>query len=364
MKRLVVGLALLTGCATTTRQAEPPATPTTAPAPKAETPPPASPLYTFEGVEVFGSRKVPKEKLLALLTFPAPGTRMEEKELLPYLIESKKRLTEAYSFAFSRMSPVSWSTTRTMRVTVDLVDVGDEWRMPFSPEPQGDAPDPEGLIAAWKDYNKKLWKLRSEGAVSMETGTCRAPIGCYGRFDHPELAPLEQQFVEGVPRHVDGLVRVMREDRSPGKRQSALILLGYMTSREQLVRAVLPSVRDPDLGVRNEALRLLGAAQKDQQQVLIPLDTVLEALWYPSGTDRNKAGWALVRIVETEGTARRQHILDKAGEVLVEMACAQEKIDHEPARKVLTALAGRDFGDDGAAWRGWFQQTRGAPSTP
>jgi hypothetical protein len=357
MKRLVIGLALFTACTTPTRQAEPPvASRAAAPTPEA---PPASPLYTFEGVEVFGTRKVPKEKVLELLSFPAPGTRLEEKELVPYLMEGKKRLTEAYTFASCRISPVTWSTTRTIRVTVDLVDAGDEWRMPFTPEPQGDVPDPGGLIAAWKDYNKKLWKLRSEGVVPTETGECRAPIACYGRFDHPELAPLEQQFIDGVPQNVDGLVRVMQEDRNASNRQSAVILLGYMTSREELVKALLLSVRDSNLGVRNEVLRVLGAAQKGQQRVLIPLETVLEALWYPSGTDRNKAGWALVRIVETEGTVRGQKILDKAGEVLMEMTAAKEKIDHEPARKVFALLAGQDFGDDVAAWRRWFEQARG-----
>jgi hypothetical protein len=375
MKRLVASLALLTtACSTTTRQAEPPATQAAAPAPVPQAPPPAqasaptppSRIFTFGGVEVFGSRKVPQEKLLELMAFPAPGTPVDpgSQEFIQRLMESKKRLTSAYAFAFSRLSVVEWAPTRTVRVTVELVDAGDEWRMPFSPEPQGDiAEDPEGLMAAWKDWLKKLWKLRSEGVLPGETApTCRAPIGCYGRFDHPELEPLEQRFVDGVPRNVDALVRVAREDKNPGKRQTAVMLLGYMTSREQFVQAVLPSVRDPDFGVRNEALRLLGAAQKDQKRIIIPLETVLEALWYPMGTDRNKAGWALVRIVETEGAVHRQQILDKAGEVLVEMAGAQQEIDHQPARKVLAVLAGRDFGDDVAAWRRWFEQARGPGS--
>lgn len=34
-------------------------------------------------------------------------------------------------------------------------------------------------------------------------------------------------------------------------------------------------------------------------------------------------------------------------------------LDREPARKVLAILAGQDFGDDVAAWRRWFEQTRG-----
>ena len=106
-------------------------------------------------------------------------------------------------------------------------------------------------------------------------------------------------------------------------------------------------------------LRTFGAAQEGQKRVIAPLDLVLEALWFPLSTDRNKAGWALVRIVETEGAARRQQILEKSGEMLLQMVGMQQRIDHEPAQKVLAILAGRDFGQDEAAWRRWAQEVQG-----
>lgn len=333
MQRFVVlGLALLTACATPAHQA--------APSVAAAAPVPPSPVYVFEGVEVFGSRKVPKDKLLEVIGMPAPGARfnLEKGEFTPYLMESKPRLLAAYSFAFCRYSMVAYPPTRTFRVTVDLVDAGDEWRMPFSPAPQGDVPEPEGLLTAWAEYRTTYWKLSREGAVpEYGKSQCHALV-CHGGFDHPELAPLEQRFMDGVPRNVETLVRVLREDRNDSKRMTTLMLLPYLNSREQLVKLVLPSVKDPYEGVRNEALRLLGTLQEGQPRVIIPLEPVLEALWYPLETDRNKAAWALVRIVEAEGAARRQQILDKAGSVLVEMAGMQQQTDAEPARKVLAIL--------------------------
>ncbi|HYO73947.1 MAG TPA: hypothetical protein VEU33_48550, partial [Archangium sp.] len=127
-----------------------------------------------------------------------------------------------------------------------------------------------------------------------------------------------------------------------------------------LVKALLPSVRDPHEGVRNEALRRLGSArERSKKPGIVPIEPVLEALWYPLATDRNKAGWTLVHILEVEGTIHRQQILDKAGEVLLEMAGMRSELDREPSRKVLAMLAGQDFGDDMAAWRRWSAQTRG-----
>jgi hypothetical protein len=321
---------------------------------------PPSTLYTFEGVEVFGSRKVPKAELLEVIGMPAPGSRidMAQGDFVTQMKESKKRLTEKWPFALCRYSIVQYPEPLTMRLTVDLVDVGDEWRMQFSPAPQGNVPDPEGLIAAWQDYRKVFSELQKAGEVpSFGVGTCGA-IVCHGGFAHPKLAGREQKFLEGVPRNFDALVRVLREDRDEGKRMDAVFLLAYGRSREKVVEAIAPSVKDPSSGVRNEVLRTFGAAQEGQKRVIAPLEPILAALWFPLSTDRNKAGWALVRIVETEGAARRQQILEKSGEMLLQMVGMQQRIDHEPAQKVLTLLAGRDLGRDEAAWRRWAQEAQ------
>ncbi|HEX8440936.1 hypothetical protein [Archangium sp.] len=364
MKQLIVCLPLLAASATTPLQQAMPASGFT-PAPEAIAPAVASaprrPVYTFGGVEVFGSRKVPKEQLLALIEMPAPGTPVESgsEDFIRQLIESKKRVTSAHAFAQCTFSVGVDLKTNIMRLTVDLVDAGDEWRMRFSPAPQADVADPDGLLAAWGDYVKAYWKLENAGALAFGFGACQA-FSCYGRFDHPELAPREARFLEGVPRHFDALVRVLREDRDEGKRMGAVNLLAYGPSREQVVQAVLPSVRDPAQGVRNEVMRLLGAAQQGQPRVLLPLDTVLESLWLPTTADRNKTAWALVRILETEGAIHRKQILDKAAEPLLEMVAMQQTTDREPAHKVLTLLAGRDLGEDGEVWRQWIESVRGA----
>lgn len=362
LHRLTVGLCLLAACSAPVHEIRPESSAAAPAAPAAPVPP--SSIYTFEGVEVFGSRKVSKAALLEVIGMPAPGTRIDtsQGDFVTQMKESKQRLIEKWSFAQCRYSIVQYPKEATMRLTVDLVDVGDEWRMRFSPAPQGNVPDPEGLIAAWQDYLKVLNELQQAGELpNYGVGTCGA-IVCHGGFAHPRLAGREQKFLEGVPRNFDALVRVLREDSNDEKRMNAVFLMAYGQSREKVVEAIAPSVRDPFSGVRNEVLRTFGAAQEGQKKVIAPLDLVLEALWFPLSTDRNKAGWALVRIVETEGAVRRQHILEKSGEMLLQMVGMQQRIDHEPAQKVLTILAGRDLGQDEAAWRRWAQEVQSASS--
>lgn len=347
---LILAAALVASACAAPLRAQPPAAPSNA--------------YVYEGVEVFGLRTLPRDRILALIGLPPAGGRylLDTGEFTPFLVESKARLLAAYPLPFCRYSLVAYPPRRTFRVTVDLVEPGDEWRMRFDPAPQGDPPDPDGLLAAWREYQRLYWKLRNAGAIPETPGPCRA-LQCHGGFAHPELAPLEQRFVDGVPRNADALVRVLREDRDDLDRMTALMLLPYLGARERLVEVVLPAVRDPFEGVRNEALRLLGAIQEHQPRVLVPLEPLLEALWFPLATDRNKAAWALVRILEAEGDARRAAILSRAGAVLVEMVGMGQATDAEPARRALTLLAGRDLGARPEDWRAWASGASTAPTT-
>ncbi|GHG92613.1 HEAT repeat domain-containing protein [Comamonas sp. JC664] len=355
MKRLLATLPLLLACATPA----PSMAPDSSPALAAHTAPePPSTVFTLVSVEVFGSREVSKASLLEAIGLPAPGSQLDKArvDFGGLLQASKKRVTERWPFALCTYSVVEYPGNQ-MRVTVNLVDPGDEWRMTFLPPPEGTPADPSGLVTAWVRYLEKLQELRQTGAVPIfGVGTCRG-IVCHGGFEHPELANREQAFVDGVPRHFEALVRVLREDRDEVRRMSAAMLLSYHGAREELAEALGGSVKDASAGVRNEALRLLGAIQTGPTRVIIPLEPVLAALWFPLSTDRNKAGWALVRIVEIEGVARRKQILKTSGEMLIQMASMEQPIDHEPARKVLAILAGRDLGADEAAWRRWMAET-------
>ncbi|MBZ4417697.1 HEAT repeat domain-containing protein [Myxococcus sp. RHSTA-1-4] len=357
-----LAFALLIGCTTTPNPppttAEPP-TASSATAPSIENPN----AYTFEGVEVFGSRRYPREELLANLGLPAPGTKVdvESREFGKMLQQSKAAFTSRFRFALCRYSFVAYPGPKTVRLTIDLVDFGDEWRMRHTPAPTGDAEDPAGLISAWTDYLKKLSALQREGELPAggpgdgpSWGRCEGGWQCFGGFGHPKLAGLEQKFIERVPPNFDALVKVLREDKDELERMSAIQLLSYVPDRRKVVEVLVPFVSDEAPGVRNEALRSIGTAQSLEQHLFIPLEPLLDALWYPQATDRNKAGWALVYVAERdEGKARKQEILRRVGELLPQMAGAGQRVDYEPAQRILKALSGEDFGSDVAAWRAW-----------
>src|SRR4051812_17598192 len=176
-------------------------------------PPPQQPVYLYQGAEIFGSRRLSQDELIKRLGLPAPGTAIDDG-LPSRLDKARNELLAEGAIALCKFSFVTDERAKTVRITVDLVDKGDEWRMKFAPAPAGDAPDPAGLIGAWNDYQKTFWQLVQRGEVAYAPGQesqCRA-FGCFGGFDHPKLAPFEERFVREVPANVDGFVRVLRED--------------------------------------------------------------------------------------------------------------------------------------------------------
>ncbi|MDC0714423.1 hypothetical protein POL68_38565 [Stigmatella sp. ncwal1] len=350
-------VALSSACATSPSTA-PGLTPVAQERPTEPTP---SYVYRYEGIEVFGTH-LPKEQVLeCFMGLPAPGTDvdMAAGDFIKALQEGKARLQERFSPAFVRTSVTNYEANKTVAVTVDLVDKGDEWRLAYAPEPTGSAVDPAGLLAAWNAYHSRMWKLVNAGEISSKDTACPRAFHCFYGATDPRLLPLEEPLVEGVPHHLAELVQVLRTDKDPEKRATAAYLLAYGRSREELIQALVPSMNDAGEAPRNAAMRVLWQAQQGADRALLPLEPVLRALHGPLISDRNKAGAMLQALAEKDPSIRGRALRD-AGDVLLEMAGQRQIIDREVALKALQALSGKDFGSDVEAWRAWVKETRAA----
>ncbi|XXF75059.1 hypothetical protein P2318_18480 [Myxococcaceae bacterium GXIMD 01537] len=340
---LFVTALLLGACATTPAPAPPPA---------------PSLTYRFEGIELFGSRRYPKEELLApyLAAVPPPGTMLDMGRdgdaFIQALAKGKETLLARYGFALVRNSVSAYAADQTLRVTVDVVDAGDEWRMRYGPAPTGSVAEPEGLLTAWSAYHARMWALVNAKEIStQDVSPCRA-LHCFYGPGHPELMKLEEPLLSGVPKHFAVLAEMLHTDRDASKRAQAAYLLAYGPSREAVAAALVPAMNDPEEAPRNAAMRVLWVLQDHADRPVVPLDAVLRGLQGPLISDRNKAGGLLAALVKKDAS-QRARILREAGEVLLEMAGARQVIERQPALDVLRTLAGKDLGEDPAAWRAW-----------
>ncbi|WXH27502.1 hypothetical protein WA016_01426 [Myxococcus stipitatus] len=320
-------------------------------------------VYRFEGIELFGTRKYTREELLApyLAELPTAGTLLDmEKDgtaFIQALAKGKETIQSRHGFALIRNSVTAYAKDMTLRVTVDVVDLGDEWRLEYAPAPTGSVPEPDGLLAAWSTYLTRMWKLVNTGVISTEdTEPCRA-FHCFYGPGHPELMQLEAPLLAGVPTHFETLVRMAHTDQDPKKREQAAYLLAYGPSREEVARALVPLMSDSNEAPRNAAMRVLWSVQEKADRPLVPLEKVLRAIHGPLISDRNKAAGLLAALVSKD-TSQRGLILHETGEVLLEMATAKQVIERKPALDILRTLSGKDFGEDLASWRAWVQETR------
>ncbi len=350
---LWVALALLAGCAPSPRVRAPaPEVPAAAPA--STTPAPSR--YRLESVEVFGSRRYSREELLAAFGVPeGRDVDLSSGELLREVKQGKGRLMSRFAFALVRCGITNYEDRRTVEVSVNLVDVGDEWRLDFAPAPDGAPEDPEGLVAAWAAYEERAGAPSAAGQLPLGDGPCRA-FHCGRGSGHPALVSLEERFITGVPAHFQALVRVLRTEKDEYRRSLVPFLLAYGRTREEVAEALLPSLRDSSSAVRNNAMRVLWQTQRGASRALVPLAPVLRALHGPSATDRNKASVLLGALVEKDSTLRLAALRD-AGPVLLEMVAMRQWTDREGALLALRALAGRDLGEDPAAWKAWVEAT-------
>lgn len=319
----------------------------------------------LENVDVFGSRQLDRttliqkwgDKLVALVrAYEDQGDWDSINRELTAAIE------RAGNYAFVQVSIVGYYDQRRPYVTVDLVDEADrERRMTFAPAPTGEHPDPDGLIALWIEYEKTATNLLSTGAIKA-TKDC--PFWHCLTFDHASLVPYRDAFGARAPAVEPQLVSVLREDNRTHHRAAAAFLLAHLASGERVVELELPAIRDPEELVRNNAMRVLALIAINHPEIPIPIEPILDALAFPTTTDRNKASAILSGITKRPGltAANRAMIKERAGELLVDMLALRQPNNHDFAYQILKNVSGQDFGEHAVvAWRGWARGTTPAP---
>ena len=247
-------------------------------------------------------------------------------------------------------------------LTIDVVERSDAARrLAFSPPPTGEHADPEGLIADWQMYEAKVMELTRTGEMSPARVDCPA-FHCLGDHRHAAVAPLVERFRERVPHEIDALVEVLREDGRSEQRGAAAYLLAFMSDGHELVRLLIPSLRDESSFVRNSAMRVLADIAFHHPELEIPIEPVLEALDFPATTDRNKAAAIVAGLLERPDGARYQRaVVERAGPTLIAMLRLKQPNNHDFAYEILKRISSKTFGErDYAAWEKWLRSVRPA----
>ncbi len=200
----------------------------------------------------------------------------------------------------------------------------------LAPAPQGSGCLSTQTVALYKDAMAALAQAIAKGNSGEDDSHG------YALSEDPTTRAKQMALHEYAMTHEQELEQILRECREPQSRQAAAAILGYAQKSSGQMGALVRASRDPDHGVRNNALRALWVLASANPNVAseIPTSGFIEMLNSGIWTDRNKAGQLLAALTARRNPKLLEQIQKSALASLIEMAQWRDS-DHAYAYLLL-----------------------------
>lgn len=196
------------------------------------------------------------------------------------------------------------------------------------------------LPASALNLNRETDEALSKAALAGRTQQDHS--NGYALSADPELRTKELQIREFALGNEDLLRTVLSTSSDAEHRAIAAQFLGYVNVSARQVADLTEAARDPDPGVRNNAVRALGviASSSPQRASMIRPKPFIALLKSDKWFDRNKGGWLMVNLTESRDPKLLKQLRTEAMDALVEMARWHSAIHAGVARRILGRIAG------------------------
>jgi HEAT repeats len=270
------------------------------------------------------------------------------------------RIQKKYQFPFAEFSVVQFFEPEALSVHIvlDVIEKNDlSVRANFLPEPKEQFTDPDSLIQNWLEYENQAMDLVESGQLSPDGHKCPA-LHCPFGHEHPKLKKYGPIFSEGVKKNIDALINILGKDKRPEFRASAAFLIPYFQDGKKIIPPLVERIRDPEAGVRNNALRVLGDIAEMHPEFVIPVKPLIGALNYPRSSDRSKAVYVVYMLAANSASAREEILRDGIPNLLLLLETKipdQKEFSHNTLKKV----SGKEYPlSDINAWKNWFAKLK------
>lgn len=314
---------------------------------------------TLRGVDVYRSSALTKalieERFMPRIRqyVPLRNNRrpvpQQKAEALRKEIEAEAARHKGVAYAKLNVTEYFTSVDHALYLVFDVVDETDASRLAFTPAPKASLPDPDGLLAAWKQYVDAGARLSRRGEMPVERPSCPGFYCLWG--GHPEVDSLQGRFSSGAAKQSEALRRVLRADADAEKRAAALFVLSYSASGPDVIALCNEALADSDSRVRGAALQILADIANHKPELAIPLERVLQRLDDPSMSERGKAMGLLVPLSDR---AQYRQMMLSAAPRLVQLLRLSHPESRDLAFTVLGQLSKKSFDKrDVMAWESW-----------
>jgi hypothetical protein len=206
----------------------------------------------------------------------------------------------------------------------------------YNPAPSGSAQLPPDVL---KLYDRAM----NANMEAVQKGKAREDDSKgYALSEDPPYRAIELEMRHYALRDEREILGVLASGRDANQRQAAAELLGYAKQSKQQMDALAHAARDPDSGVRNNAVRALAvlAASGPKTAAQIPAPEFIAMLASGSWSDRNKSSWLLERLTKSRDPKLLGELRSQALEPLIEMARWRAPGHAYSSRIMLGRIAG------------------------
>lgn len=208
----------------------------------------------------------------------------------------------------------------------------------FRPAPKKNVFLSRDLVEAGEAFDKAIRQgvLIGDAAEDDSQG--------HALFHYPPARAIQERFIEFAARDITRLRDVLHNSINAEHRALAADVLAYTKNKQAVVGDLVAAIKDPDEGVRNNAMRALGvmalAHNNGKLKVEIPRTPFIELLNSTFWKDRNKSSFTLMGLTQKRDPALLAQIRARALESLVEMARWKYKGHAMASLFILGRIAG------------------------
>ncbi len=209
--------------------------------------------------------------------------------------------------------------------------------------------DPAQLIRKWNEYQGMSFELYNKG----EIGDMSCPvIHCVWSFNHPKLEHFLKVFNTLAVTYKNELIEILNYSNSSEDRASSAFLLAHSgLEPQELLDVLMPTIIDPESIVRNNSMRVIYYIVRAHPKSKINVSKVIEALDFPSFTDRNKA-LVILRSLPLQNLSESDK--KRLYPILLEILRKKDAHNYRNAHSVFKNISSMDYSaDEIEKWEAW-----------
>lgn len=167
----------------------------------------------------------------------------------------------------------------------------------------------------------------------------------YSLFEYPPARAAQEPFLRYAKANTTRVRDVLRNSADGRHRALAAAILPFAGPSNLTISDLAFAMRDPDPGVRNNAMRSLAvlamyARKHPAAKLVVPTGNYADMLNSLVWTDRNKAAFALIQLTESRDPALLEELGRKALDPLIDMARWKSAGHSTPGVIILGRIAG------------------------